>query len=153
MARPLKPDGQKVTRHRPLTGGWQVLPAEGRTGPAPKLPTWRDWTAETRRWWRQLWTLPQATRWNPRGEDGLVRLALLRELMVTGKATGVVLSEIRHLEGLYGLNPRALVALRWRIEPTVTDDVEPRPVGRLEEHRRRMMRIQGADRPEDDPAS
>lgn len=98
-----------------------MLPAEGRSGRAPKLPVRRPaWSKATREWWEWLWATPQATQWDE-GDRTLVRLAGLVELANAGEASAALLGEIRQLEDRYGLNPKAMTQLRW----TIAEPVEP----------------------------
>ena len=63
-----KPDGERRNRaERQLD--WTMLPFEGRAGDPPALPKWRDWTEQTLAWWTELWSTPQATRWDPTGRS------------------------------------------------------------------------------------
>lgn len=113
-----KPDGQKVTRHAPQFG-WTNLPAEGRKGKAPTLPAVRHWTEFTLGWWRDLWATPQATQWDEDNPE-LIRLALLHETIWSSDAekgpSPGILSEMRQIEDRFGLNPKAMLQLRWRID-------------------------------------
>ena len=135
-----KPDGQKVTRHAPKFG-WTDLPATGRTGRAPALPAWREWHPLTKRWWRQLWATPQATQWDTSGRS-LWILACLYDDLVSGRDnTAKVSAEMRQHEDRHGLNPKAMLQLRWRIVELVE--------GEVIEHRRpsRYTHLRTADAP------
>ena len=113
-----KVDGQKVTRHAPRFD-WVALPAEGRPGAPPKLPPWRKWTPGTRKWWRELWSKPQAVAWEPSGSS-VWALACLYDDLIAGRADAAkVSSEIRAHEDRHGLNPKAMLQLRWRIAEPV----------------------------------
>lgn len=112
-----KPDGQKVTRHAPQFG-WVELPRE-REGDPPALPPWRLWHPETLDWWTKLWRKPQATMWEPSGST-LWSLACLYDDLIAGRADATKVSaEIRQHEDRHGLNPKAMLQLRWRIEEEV----------------------------------
>ena len=109
-----KPDGQKVTRHAPQFG-WTDLPMEGRKGKAPLLPKWRLWHAETEKWWKALWATPQATQWKQDGSTLFV-LATLYDDLIGGRAEPAKVSaEMRQHEDRHGLNPKAMLQLRWRV--------------------------------------
>lgn len=110
-----KPDGQKVTRHAP-TFDWTLLPAAGRVGPPPKLPTGlRDWTKATRAAWADLWSSPQATAWDQSGRTLHTWAALHHDLVEGERPTSSISAEMRQHEDRHGLNPAALLRLRWRI--------------------------------------
>ena len=125
MANPagqLKPDGQKVTRHAPAFD-WTLLPAAGRVGPPPKLPTGlRKWTKATRDAWADLWKSPQATAWDQTGRTLHTWAALHHDLVMDERATASISAEMRQHEDRHGLNPAALLRLRWRIVDTPDED-------------------------------
>lgn len=109
-----KPDGQKVHRN-PVKFDWQTLPAEGRSGPAPKLPPLRRWRKTTRDAWARQWAKPQAVMWDQTG-DTMMRWAILSDMLAAGEGTAPALSaELRQIEDRHGLNPKAMLQLRWRI--------------------------------------
>ena len=116
-----KPDAERRRRNVPEFA-WTALPASGRPGPAPKLPAHAPggapWAKTTRDWWAGLWRRPEATQW--REDDAeLFRLAALHDRFWRGESTAAELSEMRQIEDRHGLNPKALLQLRWRI---VDDD-------------------------------
>jgi len=109
-----KPDEAKVNRVAPKFG-WVDLPAAGRSGATPKLPSWRKWHAGTARWWKELWATPQATQWEASGRT-LWTLACLYDDMIAGRAdVAKVSAEMRQHEDRHGLNPKSMLQLRWRI--------------------------------------
>jgi hypothetical protein len=116
-----KPDDQKVTRHS-LKFDWVALPLEGRDGPVPDLPEWRDWDSRTLGWWAELWVKPQAVMWAQDGST-LFAYACLYDDLIGGRAEAAKVSaEMRQHEDRHGLNPKAMLQLRWRIvegEPAV----------------------------------
>lgn len=118
MANPagqLKPDGQKVTRHAP-TFDWTLLPAAGRPGPPPPLPAGlRKWRKATRDAWADIWSSPQATAWDQSGRTLHTWAALHHDLIVGERATASISAEMRQHEDRHGLNPAAMLRLRWRI--------------------------------------
>lgn len=110
-----KPDGQKVTRHAP-TFDWTLLPAAGRVGPPPKLPTGlRKWRKSTRDAWADIWSSPQATAWDQSGRTLHTWAALHHDLVEGERPTASISAEMRQHEDRHGLNPAALLRLRWRI--------------------------------------
>lgn len=119
-----KPDAERRRTNKP-TYTWTVLPAAGRPGPPPDLPELtpegRPWSQSTGEWWAHWWTSPQATQWDPH-DDGMRRLAALRERFWRGEATGADTTEMRNLEREHGMNPKGLDERRWRI-----GDVEDEP--------------------------
>lgn len=123
-----KPPEQRRRRNVPERGDWIDIPADARIDEDPPALPVRDWTEGTLRWWAELWQLPQATLWPNGCVETLARLALLRELVWTGAASAADRSEIRQIEDRFGLNPKGLRDLRWRIvDELQDDDVEAAP--------------------------
>ena len=118
-----KPESERRNRTKPAFN-WTPLPREGRSGPAPKLPNWRAWDRRTKKWWTELWKKPQATQWEQDGST-LFPLAVVMDDLITARIDSVrATPEIRQLEDRHGLNPKALLQLRWM----VMDEEEPVPV-------------------------
>jgi hypothetical protein len=137
-----KPDDQRVTRH-PQKFGWMDLPPAGRDGAPPKLPNdpSRKWSAETRRWWRMLWAKPQATMWEQDGST-LWTLARLYDDMVSGRSEPVKVSaEMRQIEDRHGLNPKAMLQLRWRVTAEGAEESTGRADAGPLEDRRRALKV------------
>lgn len=112
-----KPDAERVRRNAPQFS-WTILPAAGREGDPPVLPKGRRWKAATREWWAKLWATPQATQWRE-DDSELHRLALLHELVWASDApAATLLAEMRQIEDRHGLNPKAMLQLRWMVEAT-----------------------------------
>lgn len=115
-----KPDAERLRRNAP-TFGWVELPADGREGPIPDLPDPQPWMVEKGGWpvatraaWKRLWEKPQATQWDQDGTT-LHGWALLHASMAINGVTSAGLGELRSIEGLHGLSPKAMVQLRWRV--------------------------------------
>lgn len=111
-----KPDSDRRNRN-PHAFGWTDLPKAGCKGKPPALPAIKPtWHAETRRWWATLWAMPQATIW-ARDDSELFRLALLHEHVWhrSPAPSATLLAEMRQIEDRHGLNPKAMLQLRWRI--------------------------------------
>lgn len=135
-----KPDAERRRRNAP-TFDWVHLPKAGRKGRPPALPTRKPtWHAGTRKWWADLWATPQATQWDETDAE-LYRLAMLHELTMYGSAGGALpalLAEMRQIEDRHGLNPKALLQLRW----IIVDDgasVAPAPKKRSSADRRARL--------------
>lgn len=121
MGRYPKPVGERHDKSSVGSFDWVMLPAEGRVGPAPKLPSKPIvagpgvWSKSTKDWWADLWRSPQAVVWDQSGRT-LFRLALLHELLdAGGVAVAGLASEMRQIEDRHGLSPKSLLQLRWRI--------------------------------------
>lgn len=122
------------------------LPAEGRSGPVPKPPSFVHLGKAGRAWWRWAWSTPQAAAW-ALGHEGIVGrraaleddLAALEEVRgldfkglfgekapevrqavqrVAALATGrlQLMKEMRELDDRLGLSPKAMAQLRWTIK-------------------------------------
>jgi hypothetical protein len=111
------PSGNARRPGRGLTGALTYLPAGGRTGKAPTWPL-PDPTSRELEHWRRLWRTPMAVMWErvayPEAIAHYVRLSRRAE----DRPTGTLLGELRQTEDRWGLNPVALMRLRW----VITDD-------------------------------
>lgn len=114
-----KPDDERRNRVEPRFG-WVNLPAKSGLTPPP-LPAVRDWSEVTIGWWAELWSKGQATQWDPSGSSALPMAVLFQDLQDQPDRSKVpgLLAEMRQHEDRHGLNPKAMLQLRWRI----TDDV------------------------------
>ena len=132
-----KPENERHG-HSPSTSfEWTLLPAAGRLGPAPELPDLRSWSLSTIAWWEDLWSCPQATAWDQSGRT-LTRLAVLFDDLIKEKAPATSLSnEMRQLEDRHGLNPKAMLQLRWRIVEEA--DVMPMPTKSTRKQRLKVV--------------
>lgn len=109
-----KPDGERRNRaERQLD--WTMLPFEGRAGDPPALPRWREWTEQTLAWWAELWSTPQATRWDTTGRSLHTMALLHHELMTDASNASKLSAEMRQHEDRHGLTPKAMLQLRWRV--------------------------------------
>jgi hypothetical protein len=134
MSGPLpKPPALRRRRNRVI--GAAVLPAEGRQGPIPRLPTrkasegeTRPWHPLTRRWWRDVWRSPMATQYDALDEYGLLALAELIDQFWCNP-TARLSAEIGRAQQGYGLTPADRARLHWTIEPSETEPGRrhPRP--------------------------
>jgi hypothetical protein len=123
MPRYPNPDDQRINRNPPAFL-WSALPEDGRQGPPPKLPSWHQWAPATKKWWTELWSKPQAVMWDPTGST-LWTLARLMDDLFTNRLPAKALSaEIRAHEDHHGLNPKAMLQLRWRIVPNKPEEGE-----------------------------
>jgi len=122
-----------------------LLPAGGRTLPAPQWPLRVSADAEVaeaeRLVWEELWHLPQAVEWAAIGYRRL--LARYARLLVKAEFDEDLprAVECRHLEDRLGLNPLAMKRLFWQVDGTpvgTTPTVTPptKPAGRSPEERR-----------------
>jgi hypothetical protein len=109
-----KGDGERRNRAE-RQFDWSVLPMEGRDGPPPALPAWREWTSQTLAWWAELWATPQATMWDQSGRSMHTLALLHHELMTDASNAAKVSAEMRQHEDRHGLTPKAMLQLRWRI--------------------------------------
>jgi len=129
-----KPDAERRRRNA-STFEWTLLPAEGRSGPAPELPDLRSWSLSTIAWWEDLWSCPQAVAWDQTGRT-LVRLAILFDDMVKERP-GASVTAMQQLEDRPGLNPKAMLQLRW---PIVAEaDVMPIPTKATRKQRLKVV--------------
>lgn len=142
MGPPPKPGA--IRRSKP-TFEWVELPSEGRKGPPPPLPKWRNWHAGTKAEWTGWWSTPQATRWDQTGRS-LLRWALLFDrLMAEADCPVSVHTQIQVLEDRHGFSEKAMLNLRWRIKKDeVGEKREQRaatPAGEAKQVASRMRRV------------
>lgn len=129
MSGRLKTNDDRRRRNAP-TFDWTWLPYEGRSGRAPKMPElpapWKRgrssaWSASARSYWRWLWSTPQATQWDQTGltlhTAVILKEAIERDPLHASKHS----AELRQVEDRHGLNPKALLQLRWKIKPAPND--------------------------------
>jgi hypothetical protein len=124
---PSLPKPPALRRRRNRVPGAAVLPAEGRQGPIPRLPTRktpegesRPWHPMTRRWWRSVWRSPMATQYDPLDEYGLLALAELVD-QFWHEPTVRLSAEIMRAGRGYGLTPADRARLHWTIGPRETE--------------------------------
>ena len=79
-------------------------------------------TAARLQWWAALWATPQATQWNQSGVT-LVPVALLFESMQRAVPREVAVLSAQMMQHLdrHGLNPKAMLQLRWMLEAEAED--------------------------------
>ncbi len=135
---PPKPNDERRRSNAP-TFGWTLLAEQSRRRPPP-LPDWREWHPATVQWWNVLWSQPQAAAWQRSGVT-LAPAALVFQALMTGEGPTTALSaELRQHLDRHGLNPRSLLALRWRVTESVLEAPAPDPVELDTARRRRLKR-------------
>lgn len=107
-----KPDDQRRNRVAPKFD-WTDLPYESGID-TPDLPDTRKWHDQTVEWWSMLWSKGQATQWDPTGQSLWTLAALYDDLFKEKAEPSKVSAEIRQHEDRHGLNPKAMLQLRWR---------------------------------------
>jgi hypothetical protein len=137
------PPKQNARRpNRGLGAPLVALPSTGRGGKAPAWPLSAASKAE-RDVWTGLWRLPQAVEWERLSVARVVaRYARLLVRVEDDDASTRLMNEVRQLEDRLGLNPVALVRLRWRIgdgEPTE----QPGPTSNILSIRDRLRAVEG----------
>lgn len=147
-----KPTEDRRRTNEP-TFGWTDLPAAGREGPPPAMSDDHDYS-EFAEWWADLWSSPQAEAWDQSGRTmfgyleckrllntiEIVQRADGRELAVPAAPRTAILAEMRQIEDRHGLNPKAMMQLRWRIVDGVAPAVKPKkPPARRRDPRLRAI--------------
>lgn len=103
-------------RRRNATPSLVKLPADGYEGEIPEWPLGRR-TKAAIQVWEQLWRTPQAHAWVQLGYTrSVARYVQLLLAAEKPDASAAVLSEVRQMEDRLGLNPLALLRLRWQID-------------------------------------
>ena len=119
MGPPPKPADQRRNRGKPLANTLK-LPAEGRRGPAPKWPL-GEMDDRERDTWLRLWKTPMAAAWDRLGwVDQVARYVKVLRMTERSEVCWPAFAEARQLEDRLGLNPLALLRLRWEIS---TDEI------------------------------
>jgi hypothetical protein len=93
-----------------------------RKGKAPTWPLSKASSAESALW-GSLWRSPQAVEWERLAVERVVARYCRLLVRVEGDegASTRLLNEVRQLEDRLGLNPVALLRLRWRIDGADSD--------------------------------
>lgn len=117
-----EPKEQRRRRNIPTKQAKQAqLPASGRKGRAPNIPSHIAATDELRELWRTWWSSPQATQWHTQTVKPIVgRLLALHAQEVDEGPEPRRSSEMRQLEQNLGLSPKGLRDLCW----VIVDDAE-----------------------------
>ena len=119
MPRPPKFEPVRGTRGR----GPTKLPAEGRSGEAPRWPLPGRQTAAEADGWAELWSTPQAVAWEVLGAGcarEVARYCRLRTAAEKPNATAAQQAQVTALADRLGLTPKAMRLLLWEI---VADEV------------------------------
>lgn len=135
------PHPQRVRRNAP-TIPTTNLPAGGRQGAAPKPPKWMQLDAAARAWWAWAWSTPQAAGWSEGDLVTLARRARLEDVLCDDPANMAVSREARELDDRFGLTPKGMAQLRWKIvADTVVEEIDSAAgsgVASLDDRRRRL---------------
>ena len=115
------PKRPEERRRRNATVAMTKLPAGGRIGDPPAWPMDTSWLDETRaaaetELWAELWSTPQAAAWDGMGFG--VRRVVARYVQLLANPEGMAgkdQMEARQLEDRLGLNPLAMLRLRWEV--------------------------------------
>lgn len=116
---------------------WIDLPPEGNQNPIPEMPAapWfrnaegdleqaAEWSVRAINLWNTLWRSPQSVMWQPDVHPMLDRYLLLSEEMWTwGSITTSTYNQLLQIETQYGLTPKSMKDLYWRVKPN--PEVEP----------------------------
>lgn len=91
-------------------------------------------------WWDRAWVKPQASQWEALGVVELVeRRAELADLWAESPSAALS-GEMRQVEHMLGLSPKAMKELRWRIEGT---EGARQPVRGRSKSKRRSLKVVG----------
>lgn len=135
-----KPASQR--RRMNATVAMTHLPAEGRQGPAPGWPLAELASPAESEVWVQLWATPAAAMWDRLGWQRTVA-RYVRTLLVAEDGDMKACAEARQMEDRLGLNPLALMRLRWEV---TADEVAEQRVGRSEQSvARRRLKVVDPD--------
>lgn len=146
-----KPAGER--RRRNATVSMTRLPAEGRRGDTPRFPLPRlvvkgddEGLLRERELdlWADLWVTPQAVMWErTRAELTVARFVRFSVLAEQGNVKAA--TEARQLEDRLGLNPQAMLRLRWEVAPDEVADQRQERTDRTRKSARQRLRVVDAD--------
>lgn len=111
---PMKPNSRRY-RTANVRGTVIELPAEGCALPVPTVPKGREWSAEEKRLWRDLWKSPQATQWDESYMASVAAYVCHASAVYSGTAAAWQAQEMRHLGNALGLTPSGMLSLGWVI--------------------------------------
>ncbi|MEV7358194.1 hypothetical protein [Kitasatospora sp. NPDC091276] len=137
-------------RRRNAAVAMTQLPAAGRQGKAPCFPLPplinqdEDLGALREReldLWADLWTTPQAVMWE-RTHATLAAARFVRFSVLAENGNTKAATEARQLEDRLGLNPQAMLRLRWEIAPDeVAEQRQDRAARRAPASARQRLRV------------
>ncbi|WP_344382908.1 hypothetical protein [Streptomyces thermolineatus] len=153
MGPPPKPDGQR--RRRNATVAMTRLPAEGRQEPPPAYPLPRmtvkddEGLAEVMAereadLWAELWSTPQAVMWE-RTRATLTVARFVRFSVLAEGGNVKAATEARQLEDRLGLNPQAMLRLRWEVAPDEVAEQRQERSGRARKTARQRLKVVDSD--------
>jgi hypothetical protein len=132
-----------------------ALPARGRPGRPPAVPSWVRLAKSGRAWWAFAWKTPQAAAWSVGDvplvarraslEDDLATIGRVDSLdaldlagqldpivkLIVGRLAALVtgklaiIREMREIDDRLGLTPKGMAALRWQIVDDQAADAAP----------------------------
>jgi hypothetical protein len=125
------PTPPELRRRRNAQPGFEQLPAEGRQGEYPQWPFDSATNAE-RKYWRKLWKLPQAVKWEEMQLEELVALFVRVTVKANEDLDTKLIAESRQLDAKLGVSAKAMRDLRWEVAERKPDapvlDETPREV-------------------------
>lgn len=144
-----KPNDQR--RRRNATIAMTQLPAEGRRAEAPRFPlpplvvkgdgdgleVLRERELDL---WDELWSTPQAVMWE-RTRSALAVARFVRFSVLAEGGDVKSATEARQLEDRLGLNPQAMLRLRWEIAPDEVAELRQDRTARAPKTARQRLRV------------
>ena len=88
-------------------------------GPAPELPTIRDWSPLTLAWWADIWASPMSSEYHDSDQHQVIVLAMLMDDFFTAESRTMrttISAEIRQHRTAFGMTPYDRRRLEWTIE-------------------------------------
>ena len=130
------PDPNALRRDRPSDkDGWTSLPSGGRSGLVPIWPLAAvvpgedgvDPAGRELEVWERVWKSAQAVAWERNGSELEVAL-YVRHLVQAEAGDMKAASEARQWSDRLGLNPTAMLRLRWKIAVDEVSEKRSKPV-------------------------
>lgn len=108
-----------VRQRRNVASSAATLSGSVPTGPAPKLPTTREWSPLTLEWWADLWASPMSHEYHVSDRHQILVLAMLMDDFFTAESRTMrttISPEIRQHRTAFGMTPYDRRRLEWTIE-------------------------------------
>jgi len=116
-------------RRRNATPGFEQLDPDGRTAPAPGWPFPPASEAEIAKW-GELWSLPQAVKWEEQHAEDIVALYVRALIAVTQDLDAKLMNEVRQLDNKLGISPLAMRNMRWEVAAKKIEEPSPASNGK-----------------------
>lgn len=136
------PDPNALRRDRD-GDSWVTLPAEGRSGSAPKWPL-AGKSKREEELWNQEWRRPQAVIWEANGQE--IEVALYVRSLIAAEKTDAATNArtlVKQQQEALGLSLPGLLRNHWKIEDSRPTETKQRPAASASQARNRFRVVTG----------